>query len=146
MALPWGVGRHVIRITQHFSLEEMTITQVRGVDNSMPERLYPNMLKTCDFMEGVRSLLGSKPIIVSSGYRSMLVNLKVGGDKNSDHMRALACDFICPSFGSPLDIVRAIRKSGKLLDQCIFEGTWVHIGIGERMRQQFIGVPDENTA
>lgn len=133
------------RITQHFTMEEMTITQVRGVDNSLPERLYPNMLKICDFMEGVRSLL-QKPIIVNSGYRSMLVNLKVGGSPTSDHMKALACDFICPQFGSPLDIVRAIRKSGKPLDQCIYEGTWVHVGIGERMRQQFLGVPNENTA
>lgn len=129
-----------MRLSEHFTLEEMTVTQVRGLDNSCPADLLVNLEKTCEFMEQIRSVLG-RPVTVTSGYRSPLVNKIVGGSSSSDHKNALACDFICPQFGSPLEVVKAIKRSGLKLDQCIYEGTWVHVGIGSRMRQQFIGLP-----
>ena len=131
-------------LTEHFSLEEMTVTQQRGMDNTPLLSVVSNLYKTAQFMEQVRSMLGH-PIIITSGYRSPLVNKAVGGAANSDHMNGLACDFICPKFGSPLEICRVIQRSGLKYDQLIMEGTWVHVGLGHRMRQQTMGVPSEDT-
>lgn len=129
-----------MRLSEHFTLEELTVTQVRDLDNSCPTELLVNLEKTAEFMEQIRSILG-RPIHVNSGYRSPLVNKIVGGSATSDHKNALACDFICPTFGPPLEVVKAIKRSGVKLDQCIYEGTWVHVGIGSRMRQEFKGLP-----
>jgi len=47
--------------------------------------------------------------------------------KISQPEKAEAIDFICPVFGTPEDIVRAIAVSGIIFDQLIMEGKWVHI-------------------
>ena len=55
---------------------------------------------------------------------------------DSAHIDGYAADFVCPSFGTPADIARAIVASGLVFDQCIQEGTWVHISFDPRARQQ----------
>lgn len=131
-------------LTEHFSLEEMTTTQVRGVDNSCPTRLLPHLRNTAMVMEKVRDLLGGKPITVSSGYRCPAVNKAVGGAENSAHLDGYAADFICPSFGTPLEICRAIEASQIGFDQVINEGAhgnslgWVHISVAPGMRRQVL--------
>ena len=87
-------------------------------------------------MEKVRELLGNKPISITSGYRSKKLNEAVGGTKTSAHMLGYACDFICPSYGKPIDIVRKIAASKLEFDQCIQEGTWVHISFAPEMRKK----------
>lgn len=121
-------------LSPHFSLEEMTVTQVRGADNTPPLKVIDTLKDTALRMEGVRSALGGKPIIVTSGYRSPLVNRTVGGSPTSAHMSGRAVDFIAPGFGLPLVICRAILAAKIKFDQMIEEGTWVHISFDERMR------------
>ena len=65
-------------MTPHFTLAELTFTQVRGVDNSLPADLLPALTDTALRMEAVRAILGH-PIIVTSGYRCAAVNAAVGG-------------------------------------------------------------------
>ena len=80
----------------------------------------------------VRTLLGDKPVLVSSGYRNPQVNAAVGGSKSSAHMSGLAVDFICPGFGSPRAICKALEPHMRELgvDQLIHEfDTWVHLGL-----------------
>ncbi len=80
-------------------------------------------------MERVRTLLGDQPIVVHSGYRSLEVNNAVGGVGTSAHCRGLACDFVCPAFGTPVEVARAILKSDLQYDQLILEYRWVHVGL-----------------
>jgi zinc D-Ala-D-Ala carboxypeptidase len=125
------------QLTPHFSLEEMTDSQTaarKGIPNvppvGSPERA--NLQRTAETMEEVRKLLGDKPILISSGYRSPAVNKAVGGSSSSAHMHGLACDFSCPGFGSPLAICKALEPHMKTLaiDQLIHEfNTWVHLGL-----------------
>ena len=124
-------------LSPHFSLEELTITQVRGADNTPPDDIIANLRNTAQHMEAVRSMLG-KPITVNSAFRSKRVNELVGGAVNSAHMTGHAVDFICPAYGTPLEICRVIDGSDMHFDQLIEEGTWVHISFAPTMRRQVL--------
>lgn len=128
-----------MKLTEHFSLEELTFTQVRGVDNAPSEDVLANLIALALKMERVRSILGNLPIQVNSGYRCPTVNSAVGGSKSSAHMMGHAADFICPRFGTPLEVVRKLDASGVRFDQLIQEGgDWVHISIDPRMRREVL--------
>lgn len=132
------------KLTDHFSLEEMTASETaarRGIDNTPSPAIIKNLTRTAQLLERVRVLLGSKPILVSSGYRSPALNAAVGGSKTSAHMQGLAADFICPGFGTPLEICKLLDSLGVNFDQLIQEGTWVHIGLaadGVKPRRQVL--------
>lgn len=133
-----------MKLTPHFSLEELIFSSTaiaRGINNSLPNELMPNIKKLAQGLEDVREVLGY-PIMVSSGYRSPELNKAVGGAKSSSHMLAEAADFNCEKFGSIHEICRAIIKSGIKFDQLIKESNgrsvWVHIGFGAKMRQQVL--------
>ena len=52
----------------------------------------------------------------------------IGGAKTSRHMEGLAADIICPKFGSPLEVCRAIVAEQVKPDQVIHEfGKWCHV-------------------
>lgn len=123
-------------LSDHFSLDELTVTR-QPFDNTPSKDVILRLVNTAKNMEKVREVLGTV-ILVTSGYRSPRVNAAVGGSDNSDHMRGDAVDFISPRFGTPLQICRAIAKSGIKFDQLIEEGTWVHISFGPRMRQEIL--------
>jgi len=127
----------VAQLTEHFALEEFTDSQTaarKGLNNvpalGSPERA--NLMRTAETMEKVRALLGDRPILISSGYRSPQVNAAVGGSKSSAHMSGLAVDFSCPGFGTPKAICKKLEPHMKALgvDQLIHEyDTWVHLGL-----------------
>jgi zinc D-Ala-D-Ala carboxypeptidase len=124
-------------LTPHFTLEEMTYSETaarKGIPNvpkhGSPE--YINLVRTCEVMEKVRTLLNDKVILVSSGYRSPAVNVAVGGASTSAHMSGLAADFHAPDFGTPKAICKHLHSHMKALeiDQLIHEyDTWVHLGL-----------------
>lgn len=125
-------------LSQHFSLEEMAITQIRGVDNTPPPEAVANLRLVAAALERVRAILRSNPMIISSGYRSAVVNTRVGGSPKSAHMQGLAADFICPSFGTPLTICRMIDSSDIPFDQLIEEETWVHFSVAPALRREIL--------
>ena len=128
-------------LTPHFSLDELTVSQEavrRGIDNDPPERVIENLRKLARALENVRTLLSSFPLLVSSGYRSPELNEAVKGSKNSAHLKGLAADFICPSYGSPREVALAISRSSLIYDQVIHEGRWVHFGLADQPRQEVL--------
>ncbi len=127
-------------LSPHFTLEELTrsSTAVRlGIDNTPPEGVFANLAVLAEGLEALRALLGH-PLMIDSGYRCPDLNAVVHGSQFSAHLQGYAADFVCPAFGAPLEIVRAIEASGIRFDQCIQEGTWVHISFDPRMRQQVL--------
>ena len=119
-----------MRLTEHFTLEELTVTQVRDVDNDPDPQELDNLRALAGALEGVRRALDHLPILISSGYRSPEVNRRVGGSQSSAHMQGLAADFICPSFGTPYECCVAIEDLVRDFDQLIHEyGRWVHFAI-----------------
>lgn len=126
------------QLSRYFSLEELTITQQRGIDNTPPPEIIERLACTASAMEDVRALLG-EPIIVSSGYRSPELNNLIGGSKTSAHCLGYAVDFICPSYGTPFEVARRLAGESSLhFDQLIYEQTWVHISFDPRMRHQLL--------
>ncbi|WP_423379547.1 D-Ala-D-Ala carboxypeptidase family metallohydrolase [Burkholderia sp. LMG 32019] len=131
-------------LTAHFTLEELTASDAarrRGIDNTPSAAVTANLRRTAETLERVRDVLGGRPVIITSGYRAAALNHAVGGVPSSAHLSGLAADFVCPKFGMPLDICRAIAASTIEFDQLIQEGTWVHIGlapIGTKPRRQVL--------
>lgn len=129
-----------VRITDHFTMEELTQSQTadrRGLDNVPTGEVLNNLVQTAHMMEKVRELLGDKPVLVSSGYRSPEVNKAVGGSRTSAHMTGFAVDFICPGYGTPKQICEVIASSSIAYDQLIWEfGRWVHISFDPQKRRE----------
>jgi hypothetical protein len=127
-----------MKLTPNFTLEELVITQHRWVDNNPRGDVVANLQILASRLEDVRLLLG-KPIIITSGYRSEVLNRLIGGSATSKHMIGLAADFICPGFGTPLEVCRKIADSDLDFDQLINENSWVHFGLSDSpMRKQIL--------
>ena len=116
-------------LSENFDWFEVTTTNHRNIDNSLPIELYQNVRLAAVWMEKVRKVLGSRPIIISSWYRSPELNVAVGGSNTSEHPKGTAIDFVCPKFGTPVDIVRKLSNLENKIyfNQLILEHTWVHI-------------------
>ncbi|MFO6418999.1 D-Ala-D-Ala carboxypeptidase family metallohydrolase [Hylemonella sp. W303a] len=128
-----------LQLSQHFRLSEFTVSQAAtraGLRNSPSNSQLGNLRRLAEVLEQVRQLLG-KPVFISSGYRSPVVNAIVGGSATSAHMQGLAADFTCPGFGSPLTICRFLANSALAFNQLIYEGTWVHLGIGHETQDSW---------
>jgi len=136
-----------VRLTEHFTYEELTVSQEaarKGLDNTPPPDLMPNLRYLARQLEEIRRLIG-KPILVTSGYRSPAVNEAVGGSKTSTHMKGLAADIIAPGFGIPYDLCKAIAAMEDLnYDQVIHEfQAWTHVGFsfgGDTPRRQVLTI------
>ena len=128
------------RLSEHFTLEEMIFssTAIRlSIDNSPSMPIVAHLTALAAGLEKVRALLGA-PMHIDSGYRCPSLNSAVGGAKESAHMTGYAADFTCQAFGPPLSIVQAIVENGIKFDQCIQEGTWVHISFDPKLRGQVL--------
>ena len=129
-----------MQLTPHFSLEELTVSPTAarlGIDNTpTPEALH-NLKALARGLELVRALL-LNPLHISSGYRCAALNKAVGGASFSAHVLGYAADFVCPQFGRPFEIVRAIADSGIPFDQLINEQTWVHFSCEPGMRHEVL--------
>ena len=126
-------------LTPHFSLEELTVTNQRELNNRPGLQARRRLRALAETLEAVRAALGHRPVVITSGYRSPAVNRAVGGSPTSAHMRGEAADFVCPTFGSPAEICRAIVRAEIGFDQLIEEdGRWVHLAIGGDERGQVL--------
>lgn len=137
--------RGITWLTPHFSLEELTHTDHRGIDNT-PSPAIVAVLRdvTAPGMELVRTALGNKVVSVSSGYRCPQLNAAVGSKPTSAHPHGLAVDFNCYGFGRPIDVCRRLVASNVKFDQLIEEGTWVHISFDPQMRNEVLTKDDHS--
>lgn len=133
-----------MKLSEHFTLAEFTksaTADAQGISNNPTAEHLPNLKQLAAKLEEVRLLLGSVPMLISSGYRSSALNRAVGGVLTSDHCKGLAADFSAPKFGSVEKICMIIKMSDIEFDQVIFEQgytSWVHLGVGQRMRRQVL--------
>lgn len=123
----------------------MTVSQDAkrlNLSNIPSEVELENLKRTCELMEQIRSVCCNFPVLVSSGFRSVNLNLAIGGSVTSAHVDGLACDFTIPKFGSPRAVCEEIISAGLKFDQLILEhvsktapdGRWVHVGLARNGR------------
>ena len=118
-----------VKLSEHFSLEELTRTDHRSLDNSPDPAALANLHRLAAFLEQVREVLGGRAVVVNSAYRSKAVNDAVGSSDKSQHRLGCAADIRVPGM-SPDAVVRAVRASGLAYDQLIREfDSWTHISI-----------------
>ena len=116
-------------MTPHFTLDELTHTDHRTLDNTPNEQELANLQRLAEFLEDVKEVLGGKPIMVNSAFRSKQVNDAVGSKDTSQHRIGCAADIRVPSM-TPDQVVRAIIASDLGFDQVIREfDRWTHISI-----------------
>ena len=116
-------------MTPHFTLDELTHTDHRELDNTPNESEIANIQRLAEFLEQVKEVLGGKPIMVNSAFRSKAVNDAVGSKDTSQHRIGCAADIRVPSM-TPDQVVRAIIASGIGYDQIIREfDRWTHVSI-----------------
>lgn len=126
-----------MNLSSHFTLAEMTVTSSH-LDNTPSRAQVDKLILLADLMEGVRHAVSDYPVRVSSGFRSPAVNIWAGGSKTSQHMRAEACDFTVPAFGTPFQVCCAIVAAKIPFDQLIYEQTWVHVSRSEKPRGEVL--------
>ncbi len=143
-----------MNLSKNFTVEEFVSSQVAarmGIPNGPPLEVVAAMKATAAGLEKIRTLLGDKPVIISSGYRSAALNSAVHGSPSSQHVKGEAVDFTCPAYGSPNQIVRAIVSSGIAYDQVIAEyvtsktGGWVHVSFNSHPRNQALTIDNFGT-
>jgi hypothetical protein len=118
-----------MNLSPNFTLEELTHTDHRQFDNMPDADELVNLYRLADFLEQVKVVLGGKPIIINSAFRSKAVNDAVGSSDKSQHRRGTACDFRVPSM-TPDEVVKAIIESDLAYDQVIREfDRWTHVSI-----------------
>lgn len=137
------------QLSPHFSLAELTVSENArrlNILNTPPPEILARLKTTAGQMERVRDLLGARPIVVSSAYRSPAVNRAAGGAKTSAHLEGWAVDFTCPDFGPPLAVAERIARAGLAVDQLIHEyGRWVHISFDPKRRGQLLTIDVQGT-
>jgi hypothetical protein len=136
-------------MTEHFTLEELTHTDHRELENIPNETELANIQRLAEFLETVKTVLGGKPIMVNSAFRSKAVNDAVGSKDTSQHRLGCAADIRVPSM-TPDAVVRAIIASDLPYDQVIREfDRWTHVSItntaGSVPRKQALIIDKQGT-
>jgi len=122
-----------MNLTEHFTLEELTHTEHRELENTPNETELANLKRLAEFLERVKIVLGGKPIMVNSAFRSKEVNDAVGSKDTSQHRVGCAADLRVPGM-TPDEVVKAIIASGIGYDQVIREfDRWTHISIPNKL-------------
>ena len=121
-----------MNLTPHFTLEELTASETaerNGWDNSPNDTELANLTRLADFLEQVKVVLGGKPIMISSGLRTKLVNDAVGSKDSSQHRLGCAADIRVPGM-TPRQVVEACIEAQVPFDQIIVEfDSWTHISV-----------------
>lgn len=137
------------KLTEHFTLEELTHTDHREFDNTPNDAEKANLERLALFLEQVKEVLGGKPIMVNSAFRCKQVNDAVGSKDSSQHRIGCAADIRVPSM-TPDEVVKAVIASGIGYDQIIREfDRWTHISVpsvaGSNPRRQSLIIDKTGT-
>ena len=148
-----------MKLSEHFTLGELTKTSYKTEDQNIPSRVaIENLTNLCEnWLEDLRYSYNTlyegqpeSPLVINSAYRSPEVNKRAGGSPTSNHMTGCAVDIHVTGFE------QAIRYASILLD--ISDGTkrdydelfierdkadryWLHFAVrptGNRRRGKFI--------
>lgn len=115
------------KLTNNFTLEEFNSKCGRDI----PNNVLPNILQLAKNLQVLRDSIG-KSISITSGYRSPQHNKKIGGAKDSQHVKGLAAD-IKVSGMTPKEVALVIEgliEQGKMKQGGIgIYPSWVHYDV-----------------
>jgi len=129
-----------MKLSEHLDLIEVTRSDYakRNGINNMPNPEYTeNLIELAQkIFEPIRKHF-NKPIHVSSGFRSKILNQKIGGAKNSQHTKGQALDIDQGNRKENMEIFDFI-KNNLPFDQLIneFGYDWIHVSYNTDGRQR----------
>lgn len=126
-------------MSKYFTIQELCHTDT-GLQNIPTKEQETNLFALIDnVLDPVRSIYGDK-IKVNSGFRSPVVNVKVGGKRNSQHMLGMAADITCKDNRKLFDIIKDNFEFDQLIDECNY--SWIHVSFSRKgNRSQILHLP-----
>lgn len=123
-----------LQLTPNFYLSEFIdclMAERFGIDNSPDPLAVANLYALAQLLEKVRKLLKDQPVQIVSGFQSVALADFMGiASPFDDHLRGSAADFICPRFGTALQVADEIQKSSIPFGLLRLEGSFVHLELG----------------
>lgn len=124
---------NALRLSEHYMLSHFTFSEYaerHGIDNTPPESVINNLREVAYALEEIQRGTGYYVPHILSGYRCPELNKRIGGSKNSAHMKGLAVDFCCPGYGSALKVCKLAASGILKFDQVIWEYlSWCHLSV-----------------
>jgi uncharacterized protein YcbK (DUF882 family) len=115
------------KLTNNFTLQEFNSKCGRDI----PNNVLPNIIQLAKNLQVLRDAVG-KSISITSGYRSPQHNKKIGGAKDSQHVKGMAADIKVAGM-TPKEVALVIDgliESGKMKQGGIgIYASWVHYDI-----------------
>lgn len=136
-----------IKLTKNFELNEFIYSvtaEANKIDNRPSVPVINNLKLLCkNVLQPLRDYLGT-PIKITSGYRCLALNRKLGSKDNSQHIKGCAADFICSDLNKAFDYIKDKLPFDQLLYEYDKQGNrWIHISyVGDGNRKYF----DDNYA
>lgn len=128
-----------MKLGKYFSLSELTVTN-SGLENNPSAKEIGCLTELVkNILDPARELLDDQ-ILVNSGYRSPMVNRKIGGAVSSQHVLGQAADLKCDDNAKLFNLIRKNLP----FDQLIWEGgddnqpAWVHVSYSSRNRREVL--------
>ena len=123
-----------MQLSKHFELSEFLVSEIaarRGIANEPTAEVIENLRQLCQLvLEPLRVKL-ARPMVITSGYRSVALNSAVRGSPNSHHVLGRAADVIAPGV-SPLVVCQTAQQLKLPCVQIIHEfGRWAHLAVGQ---------------
>ena len=131
-----------MQLSKHFKLSEFTKSQIaarNGLKNLPGAGEVKNLENVCyEILEPVRAKFDEKPVLITSGFRSLEVNRILGSSDSSQHCKGQAVDFEIP--GVPNIKVAYWIQANCDFDQLILEyyqpdddqHGWIHVSYNEK--------------
>lgn len=126
-----------MKLSKNFSLDEFLVSQTaaRNSIDMTPSPLVVDNLRL--LVEGCLQPIrdhARRPIFISSGYRPLELNTRIGGSATSAHLSGNAADIVISGM-TPYDACTLILSLDIAFDQMINEfDQWVHLGVGHALR------------
>ena len=116
-----------MRLSPNFTLEELCATST-GAANVPNEVQTKTLLYLVTYiLQPIRNKFG--PLIISSGFRSELVNKKIKGSKISQHMQGEAVDIVPKDIDAVFEWCRKNIAFGQLINESKNGKRWLHISL-----------------
>lgn len=106
-------------MSKYFNYEEFDSPDVQGSGQLINKDLL-------DKLDQAREQFG-KPIIITSGYRTIRHNFEVGGKQNSSHLKGLAADISCKNSSDRFKLIQILLKVG--INRIGIAKSFIHIDI-----------------
>ena len=140
----------MLNLTEHFKLSEFTYSPV-AIENGLPEMKPTNkqvecLIRVATVLEALRARM-SRPLHITSGFRTKELNDLIKGSPYSYHMRGCAADFVIRSENNP-DLVdrRAMFAAFEYLRSYYVDSirsVFIYINPGVNSTWIHLDVPDD---